>query len=120
MRCNVLSGLDKRRSNGCRSRRSKFSGFHLENITCPGAVFTGSIRELSVGDPAAHLRAARIQQQTGPQRRATYDATELCARDAIRFDGGQAYGMERSSAMILRVPFLSADFRQSHSPRVPV
>jgi len=47
------------------SFRSKFSGFHLENITCPRAVFTGSIRELSVGDPAAHLQAARIRVTRG-------------------------------------------------------
>lgn len=50
------------------SFRSKFSGFHLENITCPRAVFTGSIRELSVGDPAAHLRAARIRANRGVER----------------------------------------------------
>lgn len=103
------------------SFRSKFSGFHLENITCPRAVFTGSIRELSVGDPAAHLRAARIRENRG-SRGATYDAAAVrspCTkpRDTIRFDGGQAYRMERSSAVILGVPFLSDDFPVPFSHR---
>lgn len=80
----------------------------------PRAVFTGSIRELSVGDPAAHLRAARIRGPDWRVESATYDAAvrSPCTkpRDTIRSDGGRAYGMERSSAVILEVPFLSADF----------
>lgn len=35
----------------------------------PRAVFTGSIRKLSVGDPAAHLRAAHIRWPGGRERR---------------------------------------------------
>lgn len=98
------------------SFRSKFSGFHLENITCPVRylrVPLGSCQSVIL------WRIFVLHISGGPGwRGATYDAaavhspcTEPAIRDdAIRSDGGQAYGMERSSVVILRVPFLSADF----------
>lgn len=47
----------------------------------PRAVFTGSIRELSVGDPAAHLRAARIRDGAGRQARVC--ASQSVPRDTL-------------------------------------
>lgn len=98
------------------SFRSKFSGFHLENITCPVRylrVPLGSCQSVILwrifvlhisGGPG--VEKARHTMQPAVHS----PCAEPAIRDAIRSDGGQAYGMERSSAVILGVPFLSADF----------
>lgn len=95
------------------SFRSKFSGFHLENITCPvrylrvplGSCQSVILRRIFV----LHVSTGRGGEARHTMQRCTSPCTK--PRDTIRSDGGQAYGMERSSAVILRVPFLSADFQ---------
>lgn len=95
------------------SFRSKFSGFHLENITCPvrylrvplGSCQSVILRRIFV----LHVSPSRGEEARHTMQRCTSPCTK--PRDTICSDGGQAYGMERSSAVILRVPFLSADFQ---------
>jgi len=58
----VVPGINGGSAGDARNCRSKFSGFHLENITCPVPVFTGSIRKLSVGDPASRVSLLHVSR----------------------------------------------------------
>lgn len=77
----------------------------------PRAVFTGSIRKLSVGDPAAHLRVLHISGGPGGVERRDIRCSQRCTvRAPSPLDVPMEDKLMGSSAVILGVPFLSPDF----------